>query len=334
MKKIPIHAATILFLFMGVAAYGVTGIQDAWQLSEVRVGKFKVGNGTPTVATADEEAYVEGDLEVDGNLNVAGTSTITGAQAFTGAITLDDGTGASPALTFQDGTDETSAFAKVDAGILGLTTDATDGLGIITGNMFVGNGTPGETINGEDLYVEGISEFDGTANFDGAVDFDSTITVGTTTLNTASLTAQARATIMVCGDATTVNANTIYYGPSQAVVTSATVGQMTCNTTAAGSATEATADAPAMEARAFYPLGMNCWQVDGGVTITYTLRSAEAAITPAISLSIADNILNGSATATATTAVASGATLAVAVSSASDVATANVPFICEITVAY
>ena len=77
---------------------------------------------------------------------------------------------------------------------------------------------------------------------------------------------------------------------------------------------------------------MVCWQPDSGNTITYTLRSAEAAITPAISVSIADNILSGSASATATTAVASGATLAVAVASTGDIGT--IPFRCDITVAY
>ena len=267
------------------------------------------------------------------NAIVIGTGWDLGISSGSG-VTLDDGTTASPDLTFQDATNETAVLGKVDAGNLTLTTDASDGLGILVGNMFVGNGTPGETINGEDLYVEGLSEFDGTANFDGTADFDGTITIDSTTVNENPLKAQARATIYVCGDATTVNNNTIYYGPSQAIVSSATVGQRSCDTTAAGNATEATADAPALEATAFYPLGMVCFNSDSGFTLTYTLRSAEAAITPAISLSIADNILSGSATATATTAVASGATLAVAVASASDVTTANVPFICEIAVAY
>lgn len=254
------------------------------------------------------------------------------AGTFTGDVDFDDGDGASPSLTFTDETDETAVFSKVDAGNLTVTTAAGDGLGILTGNLFVGNGTPGETINGEDLYVEGISEFDGTANFDGAVDFDGTITVGTTAINTATLTAMARTDIYICGDATTVNNNTVYYGPSEVVVSSATVGQLTCDTTAAGNVTEATADAPAFPATAFYPLGMACYQPDSGNTITYTLRSAAAGLTPAISVSIADNVLSGTASATATTAVASGATLAVAVASTGDIGT--VPFICKVHVAY
>lgn len=67
-------------------------------------------------------------------------------------------------------------------------------------------------------------------------------------------------------------------------------------------------------------------------SITYTLRSAAAAITPAISVSIADNILSGTASATATTAIASGATVAVAVASTGNIGT--VPFRCDISYAY
>lgn len=274
------------------------------------------------------------------------------------------------------------------------TIDGTD-LEILTGDLTVGNGTPGVTQDGEDAYIEGTLEVDGASEFDGAVDFDSTITIGTTsmtasgaelnyndiatlgtlaaskawtsdasldtimptgglltvqsgggitlnsgsalisggvTVNQAPLQAQARGTITICGDATTVNNNTVYYGPSQVLTSSATIGAVVCDTTAAGNVTEATADAPALPATAFYPLGMICWQPDSGNTITYTLRSAAAAITPAISVSIADNILAGSAAATATTAVASGATLAVAVASSGDIGT--LPFRCDIAIAY
>lgn len=160
----------------------------------------------------------------------------------------------------------------------------------------------------------------------------SVLTVDTVAVNHAPLAAQGRAIITICGDATTVNNNTVYYGPSQVLTSSATIGAVVCNTTAVGNVTEATEDAPALPATAFYPLGMVCWQPDSGNTITYTLRSAEAAITPAISVSIADNILAGSASATATTAVASGATLAVAVASSGDIGT--IPFRCDITVAF
>ncbi len=86
-----------------------------------------------------------------------------------GTITVDDGVTDSPSLIFKDGTDETATFLKLDAAYLKLTTDATDGLNILVGNLKIGNGVPDATINGEDLYVEGISEFDGAARFDGTV---------------------------------------------------------------------------------------------------------------------------------------------------------------------
>lgn len=101
-----------------------------------------------------------------------------------GAITLDDGSGASPALTFTDGTDETSAFVKVDAGYLGLTTDASDGLNVLVGSIKVGNGVPTVTVNGEDLYVEGTLEADGAVRLDGAITATSTLAVsGASTLS-------------------------------------------------------------------------------------------------------------------------------------------------------
>lgn len=260
------------------------------------------------------------------------TTSVLTTVGVSGATTFDDGSGASPTITIQDGTDETMVLSKVDAGFLTATSTAGDGLNVLVGNIKIGNGTPGVTQDGEDAYIEGTLEVDGAVEFDGAVDLDSTITVGTTTINTAPLTAQARGIITICGDATTVNNNTVYYGPSQVLTSSATIGAVVCDTTAAGNVTEATADAPALPATAFYPLGMICWQPDSGNTITYTLRSAAAAITPAISVSIADNVLSGAATATATTAVASGATLAVAVASSGDIGA--IPFRCDIAIAY
>lgn len=215
----------LALLFMGMAAFAVTGTETQWQDSGFHVLKLKVGDGTPGVATGDNDAYVEGDLEVDGSLNLAGT-----------------------------------------------------------------------------------------------------------TVSAVPLQFDARTEIEICGDATTVNNNTVYYGPSQALVTSATVGTITCNTTAAGSTTEATADAPALQATAFHVLGMSCYVTDPGATLTFTLRSAEAALTPAVSVSIADNILNGTSSVTTTTAVASGATLAVAVASTGDIGT--VPFICRVQIAF
>jgi hypothetical protein len=232
---------------------------------------------------------------------------------------------------YQQDTSTGDVFCLDGAGV-DITLTASELANILTGNLKVGNGTPSVTQNGEDAYIEGTFEADGAAEFDGAVDFDSTITVGTTALTTTTLTAMGRASFTVCGDATTVNNNTVYYGPSQVLTSSATAASVVCDSTAVGNATEATADAPAFTAKAFYVLGMSCYHPDSGATLTFTGRSAEAGLTPATVVTTTDNQLQGMTAAPSTTAVASAATFAVAVASTSDVGT--VPFRCDVSVAY
>ena len=75
-------------------------------------------------------------------------------------------------MIFKDATDETATFSKADADVLSLTTDATDGLNVLTGNVWIGNGSPGTaSMDGEDFYCEGESEFDGSMQVDGAATF-------------------------------------------------------------------------------------------------------------------------------------------------------------------
>jgi len=145
-------------------------------------GNLKVGNGTPGVTQNGEDAYIEGTLEVDGAVTFDGT--LTGA----GNVTLDDGSGASPSLTFTDATDETAIFSKADAGFLTITTVAGDGFGVTTGNLMVGNGTPDVTQNGEDAYIEGTFEVDGAATFDGSITANSTIAITGTAAETITIT--------------------------------------------------------------------------------------------------------------------------------------------------
>ena len=263
-------------------------------------GDLRVGNGTPGVTQNGEDTYLEGTLEVDG------ASEFDGAVDFDSTITIgaDAMTASGVELNYNDiATLGTLAASKAWTSDSSLDTIMPTG-----GKLTVNSG-------GEIVLPTGAA-----------------LTVDTVTVNHKPLAFQARATITICGDATTVNNNTVYYGPSQVLTSSATIGAVVCDTTAAGNVTEATADAPALPATAFYPLGMVCWQPDSGNTITYTLRSAAAAITPAISVSIADNVLAGSSSATATAEVASGATLAVAVASSGDIGT--VPFRCDIAIAY
>ncbi len=140
-------------------------------------GNIKLGNGTPDVSQDGEDFYCEGTSEFDGAMRVDGALTLNSTTTSAGVITLDDGTGASPSLVFTDATDETATWSKVDAGALTLTTDATDGLGVLVGNLTVGNGSPTNTPDGEDVYVEGFFEVDGIAYLDGATNAVGTVTL-------------------------------------------------------------------------------------------------------------------------------------------------------------
>lgn len=320
------HNALTLDIGIGNATGGTNaarGLQIDAIAGDAQVSTTGINIGAMTATAATEIAINIGATWDHGIATASG-------------ITLDDGTTHSPTITFQDATDETAVFEKEDAEVLTLTTPAGDGLEIRTGNLFVGNGTPGETINGEDLYVEGLSEFDGTANFDGAVDFDGTITIDSTLIAEEILKFPGRGRFTVCGDIATVNANTVYYGPSQAVIDSATAGMITCNTDAAGNTTEATADEPVLTADAIYPLGMVCYMTDMGATgspLTLTLRSAGAAyMSGTITMDIADNELSNAVSVVGTTAIASGATVAVALTSAGDVGAGA--FICQVEYAF
>lgn len=331
---------------------------DAWCWSDLGVFDLDPATTAANSATTNDMFELKLDTPVDttgtnvhnaltidmdeGNAS-GGTNSVVGLQidALTGdAQNTTKGINIG-AMTGTGGTENAIVIGSGwDAGIssasplsLSSTLSTSDDITILTpGDLIVGNGTPDVTQNGEDAYVEGTSEFDGAMEVDGAVDFDSTITIGTTLINTAALTSQARGTFTVCGDAVTVNNNTVYYGPDQTIVSSATVGQTKCDTTAAGNTTEATADTPALAGTAFYPLGMQCYVDDPNATITFTLRNNAAAIVPALSISVADNVTSGTATATATTAVASNNPVAVAVASSSDIGTIH--FICNITYAY
>lgn len=231
-------------------------------------------------------------------------------------------------------TDATFDFTRNDAGTVTITASDNDA----TAALVISPGGAADMVMGGASTTNITLSTDSTG--DGEVLLPAGSVSGTEIANATLLPADDlypnRGRFTVCGDATTVNANTVYYGPSTAIVTSATVGlARTCNTTAAGSTTEATADEPAYVATAFQVIGLDCINADSGVTLTYTTRSAGAATTPSIVASIADNILQGTGTGgPTTTAIASGATFAIAVASASDVTTANVPFVCTVDVAY
>lgn len=151
------------------------------------------------------------------------------------------------------------------------------------------------------------------------------------TINAVDEAFAGRAQIVICGDLTTINNNTIYYGPNRAVTATA-IGGFTCDVSSAGNATEATADALAFEAQAFQVRAMVCRTVDTNATVSFTLRTAEGATVPSVTCSTADNQLDCVADVQTTTAIASGATIAVAAASSADLGTAA--FVCAIDVVF
>lgn len=136
----------------------------------------------------------------------------------------------------------------------------------------------------------------------------------------------------ICGDATTVNNNTVYYGPS--IVLVAGYGQ-TCDITAAGNTTEATADAPIYTNKAVHVTGMTCRNSgDANANVSYTLRTAAGATVPSVTCTIADGERDCVADIQTTTTIAAAATVAIAMASSSDVGDTNGQSMCRISVRY
>ncbi|MBI2410725.1 MAG: hypothetical protein HYV32_02450, partial [Candidatus Kerfeldbacteria bacterium] len=112
-----------------------------------------VGGSTSTTETLSNASFTMGgdDLFVAGTVGVEGNVFSDGSF-----VAGNSGT------TYADGgiTDGAGDYTLTLAA-------ATDDFVVSTGNLKVGNGTPGTTQNGEDFYVEGTSEFDGNAVFDG-----------------------------------------------------------------------------------------------------------------------------------------------------------------------
>jgi hypothetical protein len=137
----------------------------------------------------------------------------------------------------------------------------------------------------------------------------------------------------ICGEATTVNNNTVYYGPSIVLLANTFNGQ-TCDINAVGNTTEATADAPIYTNKAVKVQGMTCRnEADANANITFTLRTAAGATVPSVTCTIADGERDCVADIQTTTNIAAGATVAVAAASTSNVADNN-GFVCNVAVTY
>lgn len=310
-----------------------------------------IGNasGGTNTAIGLNVAAVTGDAQVNvTGINLAGGTVLGTSDGIVVAAGWDKAVNLTSAATADSG--------ATDMGIdLNLTTPVdTTGTNIHYGlniDTTIGNATAGTNtatainianVTGDAQVTEtGINVgtgFDTGAIFSSPASFASTIIIDSTTVAENLLKYAGRGTFTVCGDIATVNNNTVYYGPSQAVVDSATAGMVTCNTDASGNTTEATASEPAIAGRAIVPLGMVCYSTDMGATgspLTYTLRAADAAYDAgAITTSIADNVLSGASPVNTigTTEIAANAAVAVALSSGADVGAGA--FICQVSYAF
>ena len=142
-----------------------------------------------------------------------------------------------------------------------------------------------------------------------------------------------RGLISICGDATTVNNNTVYYGPSSTLVANIPGGQA-CDITGAGNTTETSADSAPWQNKAFRVLGMTCRnQADQDANITYTFKYDTKFTSPKLTCTIADNDRSCIADAQPLDVVPANGQVDVAVSSTSDIG-ASKGFSCLITIAY
>lgn len=162
------------------------------------------------------------------------------------------------------------------------------------------------------------------------IDTGATVKVEGVTVNPKQLSLPGRATIYICGDGTTINNNTVYYGPSMVPIAGA---GRTCDITAAGNATEATADAPAFDSTAFQVLSMDCLTADPGAAgVSFTLRNNGAATVPSVTCSAANTKLGCAANIQTTTAIAAGNPISIAAASTGN--QGATPFSCAVQVAY
>ena len=186
-------------------------------------GQVACGDGGDTAAVNSS----------DWDISATGVCTGFGAITADGALTLDDGSGASPDFAMTDETNESATFSKVDAGFLTVTTVAGDGVQITTGNLKVGNGVPTGAQNGEDFYCEGTAEFDSTVAVEGLLTAKADLTVGDNAAGNKVLAFDedtADATVTWSGAVLTVAGATTF---SNAVTLSSTVSTGGAGTAAA-----------------------------------------------------------------------------------------------------
>ncbi len=186
------------------------------------------GNGTITfAATSTGKAVFTREVEFDGavTLGDATADDITLSGLVVSNWTLDDGITDSPALILQDQTNETATFIKKDNGDTEVTIPADTDFNVVTGNLMVGTGSPGTVaMDGEDLYVDGDSEFNSAVQIDGLITGSAGLTISAGDVTIADQIAvnldANDEEILITGTATTVTADNLIEAVMAAQTTS------------------------------------------------------------------------------------------------------------------
>jgi len=216
--------------------------EEAVERGGISAGVYHTDGGDKLVVQSGGEL----EIQSGGTFDLQSGATID----FSSGVDLDGA-----ALTI-DADGDTSLVATTDDIVTVTLGAATGRVDIATGNLRVGDGTPGETHNGEDFYVEGISEFDGSAYFDGAVDFDGSVTVPGGYLLAYATTGYE----LVCSTSGTFTETTTIAVTGLTTVTYAIVTQIT---DPASTGAFLTVDTPTTST-----LTINSWETDATVGTT------------------------------------------------------------------
>jgi len=286
---------------------------------------FTSNDATPTFTGADAAGASDTIYDTTGAGKITvGSGDVTAVDIVTdgGTVTID-GAGITPAGITSDPANGNWTFTKTAAG--GATLIGADDAG--AANMTLDTtGAGAITIGSNDVTAVTVVA-DGTADADFVVPENSIGPDEVAVMNDV---------VIFCGAA--AENGTIYYGPATAVFggdgsASYAISSPACDALANGA--EATADAPIFTNVAFKVTGMYCKQsgtLGAGEAVTFTLRSAAADTTPAISCTINAGETDCRSLTATTTDIAAGATVAVKAVQASD--NADDDHWCKIYIAY
>ena len=119
---------------------------------------------TASGATTNYGIYSAANVAFDGDLTFVGAQTVSTTS---GTLTVT-------------ATSANLALSTTTSGDITATTAAGTGLfNVLTGNLKVGSGSPSVSLNGQDAYITGTFEVDGTSQFDAQITVNQTIYTNT-----------------------------------------------------------------------------------------------------------------------------------------------------------